>query len=50
MLGINLRGLYFLTQTFARHVIALRGDVPAQPDRPVATVVNISSISATSAS
>ncbi len=50
VLGINLRGLYFLTQTFARHVIALRGDVPAQPDRPVATVVNISSISATSVS
>jgi len=44
VLGINLRGPYFLTQTFARHVIALRGDVPVPTDRPVATVVNISSI------
>jgi NAD(P)-dependent dehydrogenase (short-subunit alcohol dehydrogenase family) len=51
VLGINLRGPYFLTQTFANRVIALRGDalpeLPEPPDRPVATVVNVSSISAT---
>ncbi|BDZ41397.1 3-ketoacyl-ACP reductase [Paraoerskovia sediminicola] len=53
VLGINLRGPYFLTQTFANRVIALRGDLdalPEPPDGPVATVVNVSSISATSVS
>ena len=50
VLGVNLRGPYFLTQAFARAVIALRGplDVPAQA--PVATIVNVSSISATTVS
>lgn len=49
VLGINLRGPYFLTQAFARRVIDLRGDLaalPEPPDGPVATVVNVSSISA----
>lgn len=49
VLGINLRGPYFLTQAFARRVIALRGDLaalPEPPEGPIATVVNVSSISA----
>jgi NAD(P)-dependent dehydrogenase (short-subunit alcohol dehydrogenase family) len=50
VLGINLRGPYFLTQTFARAVLKLRGELPEQPDRPVATIVNVSSISATTVS
>ncbi len=53
VLGINLRGPYFLTQEFARRVIALRGPLDALPEPPagpVATVVNVSSISATTVS
>jgi len=50
VLGINLRGPYFLTQTFANRVIALRGTADVPVDRPVATVVNVSSISATTVS
>lgn len=54
VLGINLRGPYFLTQEFARRVIALRGPLPAPqaapPDEPVAAIVNVSSISATTVS
>jgi NAD(P)-dependent dehydrogenase (short-subunit alcohol dehydrogenase family) len=53
VLGINLRGPYFLTQTFARRAIALRGDLTALPEPPagpVATIVNVSSISATAVS
>jgi NAD(P)-dependent dehydrogenase (short-subunit alcohol dehydrogenase family) len=50
VLGINLRGPYFLTQAFARAVIALRGPLPEPPERSVATVVNVSSISATTVS
>jgi NAD(P)-dependent dehydrogenase (short-subunit alcohol dehydrogenase family) len=78
VLGINLRGPYFLTQAFARRVVDLRDkaaanrsdDAPvgaptspsaqtdnqtdaqthAQADTPVATVVNVSSISATTVS
>ncbi|MBX9245579.1 3-ketoacyl-ACP reductase [Actinotalea ferrariae] len=53
VLGINLRGPYFLTQTFANRVIALRGPLdalPEPPSGPVATVVNVSSISATTVS
>ncbi|QCB92568.1 3-ketoacyl-ACP reductase [Cellulomonas shaoxiangyii] len=53
VLGINLRGLYFLTQEFARRVIELRGPLDALPEPPagpVATVVNVSSISATTVS
>ncbi|GAA4623630.1 3-ketoacyl-ACP reductase [Cellulomonas oligotrophica] len=53
VLGINLRGPYFLTQEFARRVIALRGPLehlPEPPAGPVATIVNVSSISATTVS
>ncbi len=50
VLGINLRGPYFLTQEFARRVIALRGELTAPPQEPVATIVNVSSISATTVS
>ncbi|MFS0703169.1 3-ketoacyl-ACP reductase [Cellulomonas sp. 179-A 9B4 NHS] len=53
VLGINLRGPYFLTQEFARRVIELRGPLEALPEPPagpVATVVNVSSISATTVS
>jgi len=50
VLGINLRGPYFLTQVFARTVIELRGPLDAAPERPVATIVNVSSISATTVS
>lgn len=53
VLGVNLRGPYFLTQEFARRVIALRGPLdalPEAPDRPVATIVNVSSVSATTVS
>ncbi|NCT91216.1 3-ketoacyl-ACP reductase [Cellulomonas sp. APG4] len=53
VLGINLRGPYFLTQEFARRVIDLRGPLealPEPPSGPVATVVNVSSISATTVS
>ncbi|GCD18873.1 3-ketoacyl-ACP reductase [Cellulomonas algicola] len=53
VLGINLRGPYFLTQTFANRVIELRGPLDALPEPPagpVATVVNVSSVSATTVS
>lgn len=53
VLGINLRGPYFLTQAFANKVIELRGPLSALPEPPagpVATVVNVSSISATTVS
>ncbi|WP_024286798.1 3-ketoacyl-ACP reductase [Cellulomonas sp. KRMCY2] len=56
VLGINLRGPYFLTQVFANRVIELRGDLPVAggrvvlPDAPVATIVNVSSISAVAVS
>jgi NAD(P)-dependent dehydrogenase (short-subunit alcohol dehydrogenase family) len=50
VLGINLRGPYFLTQAFARAAIELRGPLDAAPERPVATIVNVSSISATAVS
>ena len=50
VLGINLRGPYFLTQAFANRVIALRGADVDLAARPVATVINISSISATAVS
>ncbi|WNB87209.1 3-ketoacyl-ACP reductase [Cellulomonas sp. ATA003] len=50
VLGINLRGPYFLTQAFARAVLDLRGEPTGTPDRPVATIVNVSSISATTVS
>jgi NAD(P)-dependent dehydrogenase (short-subunit alcohol dehydrogenase family) len=46
VLGINLRGPYFLTQTFANRVIALGRET----EGPRATVINVSSISATTVS
>lgn len=45
VLGINLKGPYFLTQAFANRVLALTPDWTGEAPR--ATVVNISSISAT---
>jgi NAD(P)-dependent dehydrogenase (short-subunit alcohol dehydrogenase family) len=50
VLGINLRGPYFLTQAFARAVITLRGPLDAAAQQPVATIVNVSSVSATTVS
>lgn len=57
VIGINLRGPYFLTQLFANRVLALRdgaatsdGDAPADPFRPLATIVNVSSTSAVTVS
>ncbi|MBD8078367.1 3-ketoacyl-ACP reductase [Cellulosimicrobium arenosum] len=53
VLGINLRGPYFLTQEFARRAVELRGPLDALPEPPagpVATIVNVSSISATTVS
>ena len=53
VLGINLRGPYFLTQEFARRVIELRGPLdalPEPPTGPVATIVNVSSVSAATVS
>lgn len=49
VMGINLRGPYFLTQVFANKVIELRGELaelPSAEEGPVATVVNVSSVSA----
>lgn len=53
VLGINLRGPYFLTQAFANRVIGLRGPLealPEPPQGPVATIVNVSSVSAVTVS
>lgn len=57
VIGINLRGPYFLTQLFANRVLALRdgaatsaGGAPADPYRPLATIVNVSSTSAVTVS
>jgi NAD(P)-dependent dehydrogenase (short-subunit alcohol dehydrogenase family) len=53
VLGINLRGPYFLTQAFARAVLAQRDPqsaASAPPTGPSATVINVSSISATAVS
>lgn len=51
VLGINLRGPYFLTQAFAQRVLTLRGARGAEPpERPVATIINVSSISASTVS
>src|SRR5665647_3257397 len=50
VLGINLRGPYFLTQVFARAVIELRGPLDAPPEQTFATIANVSSISATTVS
>lgn len=50
VLDINLRGPYFLTQAFARRVIELRGPATSAQAEPVATIVNVSSISASTVS
>lgn len=53
VLGINLRGPYFLTQRVANAMIARRGDVDGAaglPAEPLGTIVNVSSISATAVS
>lgn len=50
VLAINLRGPYFLTQAFARAVIELRGAADRDASAPVATIINVSSISATTVS
>ncbi len=48
VMGINLRGPYFLTQLVARRLIAQRGDAdPLTLERPCGAIVNVSSISAT---
>jgi NAD(P)-dependent dehydrogenase (short-subunit alcohol dehydrogenase family) len=46
VLGINLRGPYFLTQLVANQLIAQRG-VTVPTDKPCGAVINVSSISAT---
>lgn len=51
VLDINLRGPYFLTQRVANAMIAARGPVEgAMPAAPVGTIVNVSSVSATTVS
>jgi len=47
VLGINLRGPYFLTQRVANAMIEQRGDVDGMPENPIGTIVNVSSVSAT---
>lgn len=49
VLAINLRGPYFLTQRVANAMIAARGDTIPE-DAPVGTIINVSSISATTIS
>ncbi|MFV0425620.1 MAG: 3-ketoacyl-ACP reductase [Beutenbergiaceae bacterium] len=50
VIDINLRGPYFLTQKVANAMIAARGPIDELPARPVGTIVNVSSISATAVS
>ncbi|MEP7765498.1 3-ketoacyl-ACP reductase [Sanguibacter sp. 25GB23B1] len=50
VMGINLRGPYFLTQRVANAMIAGRNEAGASDDKPVGTIVNVSSISATTVS
>lgn len=50
VIGINLRGPYFLTQAVANAMIARRGPVEGgagMPAEPIGTIVNVSSVSAT---
>ena len=49
VLGINLRGPYFLTQRVANAMIERRDD-DASDDAPIGTIINVSSISATTVS
>lgn len=46
VLGINLRGPYFLTQAAARAMVAGRSTGWTLEDGPIGTIVNVSSISA----
>jgi NAD(P)-dependent dehydrogenase (short-subunit alcohol dehydrogenase family) len=46
VLGINLRGPYFLTQLVANQLIAQRGSV-VPTEKPCGAIINVSSISAT---
>lgn len=50
VLGINLRGPYFLTQAVAAQMIEARGPVQGLPDQLVGTIVNVASISSTTVS
>ncbi|MHB1290106.1 3-ketoacyl-ACP reductase [Georgenia sp.] len=50
VLGINLRGPYFLTQLVAGAMIERRGELTELPETPVGTIVNVSSISAVAVS
>ena len=51
VMGINLRGPYFLTQLVANQMIAQRGEYDPTTPQPVqGTIVNVSSISATTVS
>src|SRR5690606_37830243 len=49
-MDINLRGPYFLTQLVARTMVERRGEMTELPDRPVGTIVNVSSTSAVTVS
>lgn len=49
VMGINLRGPYFLTQLVANQLIAQR-DGAVDPDRVAGTIINVSSVSATTVS
>lgn len=49
VLGINLRGPYFLTQRVANAMIDGRGDATGD-EAPIGTIINVSSISATTVS
>ncbi|GMA30307.1 3-ketoacyl-ACP reductase [Litorihabitans aurantiacus] len=52
VIGINLRGPYFLTQHFANRVLELRDAAAHTPDdtTPLATIINVSSTSAVTVS
>jgi NAD(P)-dependent dehydrogenase (short-subunit alcohol dehydrogenase family) len=50
VLGINLRGPYFLTQLVARTMIEQRGALDELPETPVGTIINVSSVSAVAVS
>lgn len=50
VLGINLRGPYFLTQQVANAMIDARGKADGLPDHVVGTIINVASISSTTVS
>lgn len=47
VMNINLRGPYFLTQLVANSMIETRGEFDPRTDTPFATIINVSSMSAT---